>query len=248
MHKTDQNVCIRKATLQDAALLTQIEAACFPAAEAATRDRFDARLEAFADHFLICEVDGEAVGFIDGMVIDSPYIEDVMFEKADRHCPDGAWQSIFGLNTLPKYRRRGYAARLMQALIAQAKEERRCLTLTCKEHMLHYYAKFGFVPLGASDSQHGGVRWFDMVLEFKPEIAVQPPVKAVLFDLDGTLVDSVPMLTAAVNRVMRANGCPKLPPWSAEAQRLSLKACVRRRVLNRRLKTSSVSCRRTLLP
>ena len=54
MHKTDQNVCIRKATLQDAALLTQIEAACFPAAEAATRDRFDARLEAFADHFLIC--------------------------------------------------------------------------------------------------------------------------------------------------------------------------------------------------
>ena len=58
MHKTDQNVCIRKATLQDAALLTQIEAACFPAAEAATRDRFDARLEAFADHFLICEVDG----------------------------------------------------------------------------------------------------------------------------------------------------------------------------------------------
>lgn len=49
MHKTDQNVCIRKATLQDAALLTQIEAACFPAAEAATRDRFDARLEAFAD-------------------------------------------------------------------------------------------------------------------------------------------------------------------------------------------------------
>ena len=210
MHKTDQNVCIRKATLQDAALLTQIEAACFPAAEAATRDRFDARLEAFADHFLICEVDGEAVGFIDGMVIDSPYIEDVMFEKADRHCPDGAWQSIFGLNTLPKYRRRGYAARLMQALIAQAREEgRRGLTLTCKEHMLHYYAKFGFVPLGASDSQHGGARWFDMVLEFKPEIAVQPPVKAVLFDLDGTLVDSVPMLTAAVNRVMRANGCPE---------------------------------------
>jgi phosphoglycolate phosphatase len=75
--------------------------------------------------------------------------------------------------------------------------------------MLHYYAKFGFVPLGASDSQHGGARWFDMVLEFKPEIAVQPPVKAVLFDLDGTLVDSVPMLTAAVNRVMRANGCPE---------------------------------------
>lgn len=81
MQENDQNVRIRKATIQDAALLTQIEAACFPAAEAATRDRFDARLAAFADHFLICEVDGQAVGFVDGMVIDSPYIEDVMYEK-----------------------------------------------------------------------------------------------------------------------------------------------------------------------
>ena len=106
MQENDQNVRIRKATIQDAALLTQIEAACFPAAEAATRDRFDARLAAFADHFLICEVDGQAVGFVDGMVIDSPYIEDVMFEKADMHCPDGAWQSIFGLNTLPEHRDR----------------------------------------------------------------------------------------------------------------------------------------------
>ena len=87
MQENDQNVRIRKATIQDAALLTQIEAACFPAAEAATRDRFDARLAAFADHFLICEVDGQAVGFVDGMVIDSPYIEDVMFEKVPLTLP-----------------------------------------------------------------------------------------------------------------------------------------------------------------
>ena len=84
-----------------------------------------------------------------------------------------------------------------------------------------------------------------MVLEFKPEIAVQPPVKAVLFDLDGTLVDSVPMLTEAVNRVMRANGCSEFTEAQIAAMvgkgaKRLLKASVRRRVLFRPLKMCSV--------
>lgn len=204
MLTTEETLTIRKATPEDVKLLSAIEAACFPAAEAATQERFAARLAVFADHFLILEVNGQAVGFINGMVTSVPYIEDAMFEKADMHCPEGAWQSIFGLNVLPQFRCRGYAAKLIEAFIALAKAQgRRGVTLTCKERLLHYYAKFGFVPLGLSESQHGGARWFDMALEFKPEITVKSPIKAVFFDLDGTLVDSVPMLAEAINRVMR---------------------------------------------
>lgn len=207
MQTIDDEIRIRKATPADAQTLAAIEAACFPAAEAATRERFDDRLTIFADHFLILEIQGEAAGFIDGMVTQEPRIEDRMYEDAGLHRPDGAWQSVFGLNVLPQYRRRGCAARLLEAFIALAEEEgRRGLTLTCKEHMLHYYAKFGFVPLGMSASQHGGVRWFDMVLEFQPERTLHKSVKAVFFDLDGTLVDSVPRLTEGVNRVMRHRG------------------------------------------
>ncbi len=202
-----EQITIRKATPADAALLTNIEAACFPPAEAASRERFDGRLAVFADHFFILQVDGRPVGFINGMVTEELYIEDVMFEKAQMHRPDGAWQSIFGLDVLPQYRRRGYAARLMDAMIELARSQgRRGVTLTCKEHMLHYYAKFGFVPLGASASQHGGARWFDMVLEFTPQLKLPDPVKAVFFDLDGTLVDSVPMIAESINRIMRAKG------------------------------------------
>ena len=205
MLTTEETLTIRKATAEDVELLSAIEAACFPAAEAATKERFAARLAVFADHFLILEANGRAVGFINGMVTPEPYIEDVMFEQADMHCPEGSWQSIFGLNVLPQFRRRGYAAKLIEAFVALAKAQGRSgVTLTCKEHLLHYYAKFGFVPLGLSESQHGGARWFDMVLEFRPEITVKSPIKAVFFDLDGTLVDSVPMLTEAINRVMRS--------------------------------------------
>lgn len=39
---------------------------------------------------------------------------------------------------------------------------------------------------------------------------MKPAVKAVIFDLDGTLVDSAPDLQAAANRLLRQNGLPEL--------------------------------------
>ncbi|MDD4297169.1 MAG: GNAT family N-acetyltransferase, partial [Ruminiclostridium sp.] len=43
---------------------------------------------------------------------------------------------------------------------------RKGLILTCKEHMIDYYSKFGFKNKGISNSQHGGAVWYDMILEF----------------------------------------------------------------------------------
>ena len=39
--------------------------------------------------------------------------------------------------------------------------------LTCKEKLIGFYEKFGYVNLGISDSKHGGAVWYDMILEFK---------------------------------------------------------------------------------
>ncbi len=55
----------------------------------------------------------------------------------------------------------------MNAMIELARADgRKGLTLTCKDHMIHYYAKFGYKLLGESTSEHGEAKWFDMVLEF----------------------------------------------------------------------------------
>ena len=40
------------------------------------------------------------------------------------------------------------------------------LVLTCKEKLLHYYAKFDFANEGVSTSTHGGVVWYQMRLRF----------------------------------------------------------------------------------
>lgn len=74
---------------------------------------------------------------------------------------------IFGVNTIPEYRRNGYAGELIKRAIADAKEQgRKGLVLTCKDKLVRYYAKFGFENEGVSESEHGNVVWNQMRLEF----------------------------------------------------------------------------------
>ena len=158
---------IRKATIDDLAAITAVEAECFPAAEAAGEKDFMGRLSVYPDHFWLL-FDGETlVGFVNGMVTSKPDLTDEMYEKADMHEPDGKWQMIFGVNTIPAYRRKGCAAMLIEKAIADAREQGRDgLVLTCKDKLVHYYAKFGFVNEGVSESVHGGVVWYQMRLRF----------------------------------------------------------------------------------
>lgn len=158
---------IRSAVMDDLQALTAVEAACFPAAEAATEADFAARLAVYPRHFWLLEDEGTLVSFINGMVTDEPTIRDEQFADASLHNERGAWQAVFGVNTLPAYRRRGCAARLMERVIADAKAQgRRGCILTCKAALVHYYETFGYRSEGVSASIHGGAVWYDMRLTF----------------------------------------------------------------------------------
>ena len=93
---------------------------------------------------------------------------DEMYENACMHNENGAWQMIFGVNTLPEYRKRGYAGELIRRAIADARQQdRKGLVLTCKERLIAYYSKFGFVDEGVTEkSTHVKVRWHQMRLAF----------------------------------------------------------------------------------
>jgi GNAT superfamily N-acetyltransferase len=159
---------IRTATMNDLDAVTAVEAACFPAAEAATRDEFEDRLAHYGDHFWLM-FDGEKlIAFEDGFVTDEPDLTDEMYEKGSMHDENGALQMIFGVNTLPEYRKHGYAGQLIERAVQDAREQgRKGLVLTCKDKLVHYYAKFGFEDEGVSEkSVHGGVVWHQMRLTF----------------------------------------------------------------------------------
>lgn len=158
---------IRLATMADLEEITAVEALCFPPAEAADRDAFQKRLEIFPNHFWLLEDAGKIISIINGMATDIPVLEDEMFADATMHKEDGAWQMIFGVETIPEYRGRGCAAKLMERVIEDTKlAGRKGLMLTCKEALIPFYEQFGYVNEGVSMSKHGGAVWYDMRLSF----------------------------------------------------------------------------------
>lgn len=158
----------RNATIGDLQAISAVENICFPAAEAASAAAFEKRLRVFSGHFWLLEDEGQLVGYINGMVTNHITINDAMFEHAELHDENGAWQSVFGLAVLPQFRKKGYAGKLIDHLIEKAKEQKRAgITLTCKKHLVAYYEKFGFTNRGISQSTHGGATWHDMVLHLK---------------------------------------------------------------------------------
>lgn len=158
---------IRTATLTDLSEIVRIESECFPVAEAASERNLAKRLEVYPNHFWVL-LDGKTmVGFVNGMVTNEPDLQDEMYDYANMHDENGAWQMIFGVDTIPSYRCRGCAAMLLEHVIDEAhRQGRKGLVLTCKDRLVHYYAKFGFASEGISSSTHGDVVWYQMRLTF----------------------------------------------------------------------------------
>ncbi|KGO15071.1 GNAT family N-acetyltransferase [Clostridium botulinum] len=161
------DIKIRRVSIEDLDAVAEVEARCFPEAEAATKASFEQRIKTFPESFYVAEVEGKIIGFINGCIINETAIYDELFNDATLHVPDGDYQTIFGLDVMPEYRNQGIAAQLMNHMIEVSRlEDHKGAILTCKEKLIHYYTKFGYVNKGISKSVHGGSKWYDMILVF----------------------------------------------------------------------------------
>ncbi len=160
---------IRTAASADKDIIAAVEAECFPPAEAATAEQFSDRLKHYADHFLLMFEDDRLLAFVDGFVTNERDLTDEMYENAALHDEKGKWQMLFGVNTVPAYRRKGCAGELIGRFITIAREQGRMgVVLTCKDRLIRYYEKFGFVNEGlTAKSTHGGAEWYQMRLTFE---------------------------------------------------------------------------------
>ena len=160
------NIKIREVDLKDLDSVVNIEQSCFPKEEAATKVSLKKRIETFPKSFFVAEINGVVVGFINGAVVNSNTIYDELYEDSSLHCENGKYQSIFGLDVIPKYQHNGIAKKLMKYMINIAKEDKRKgLILTCKKELIGFYESFGYKNKGISKSSHGGAIWYDMILE-----------------------------------------------------------------------------------
>ena len=104
---------IRKATMEDLNQIVAIASLCFPSNESILKKTLRERLEVYQDYFWLLKEDGKLIGFIDGLVTDYTNLTDEMYKNPNLHNENGEWQMIFDICILPKYRKRGYAEKLL---------------------------------------------------------------------------------------------------------------------------------------
>lgn len=158
---------IRHATTNDICDIACVEALCFPKEEAASSKSIADRVNAFPNNFWLGYDNGTLVSYVDGLVTDMQDLSDDMFEDAKLHNDNGAWQMLFSVCTHPEHQDKGLASNVLRKVISDCKQsQRKGVVLTCKEALLPFYARFGFVNEGVSKSEHGGALWYQMRLAF----------------------------------------------------------------------------------
>ena len=155
---------IRNVTMEDLPGLVEIEHQCFPIEEAATKEAFEKRIHLIPDSFFVAETKGRVVGLVNGPVIERVFITDDLFSDIGPNPLSGGHQSILGLAVHRDYQNKGIASALLLQLEKQAKAKKReTITLTCKEDLISFYEKYNYLNNGISNSEHGGVVWYNMV-------------------------------------------------------------------------------------
>lgn len=155
---------VRQVRPEDLDACAAIEAACY-GPEGATRERIEKRIRVFPQGFLVGELEGRIFGFINSGATSKDDITDEAFKDLVGHEPDGANLVIFSLAIHPQQQKQGLSRPLMEAFIETARRQgKRKILLLCREHLLGYYAKYGFAHVGESRSTHGGLRWHEMEL------------------------------------------------------------------------------------
>ncbi len=151
---------IRNATIDDLDDIVQLEHLCFPSNEAASGKDLKDRLIHYPNHFWLLYEEEKLVSLVDGLCCNIEDLTDDMFHNAGMHDENGQVQMILGVCTHPDFRKKGYSSALMNQLILDCKKQnRKSIVLTCKESLVGFYSKFGFVDEGLSQSSHGGEQW-----------------------------------------------------------------------------------------
>ena len=162
------DIRIRTVRPEDLDQVAAVEGCLFSRCGGSGREKSAGADPGVPESFLVAEWAGRVIGFINGAVTDQKTISDDMFEDVNLHNPEGAYQSIFRAGCGGGIPPSGHSGAADggddppgHGAGAQGAD------LTCKDRLIGYYQKFGYVNQGVSASVHGGAVWYDMILEFK---------------------------------------------------------------------------------
>lgn len=161
-------IVIRNVQPQDLDECYIVETACWPPEEAAVMETIQLRIDTFPQGFFVAELDGKVVGMVNGACTNKEDISDEELKQLIGHDVDGRNMVIFALGVLPDFQKQGIAKQLIQRFIEEVRQnQKEKVLLMCKNYLIPYYEKLGFIHAGLSRSTHGGAEWHEMRLSLK---------------------------------------------------------------------------------
>jgi len=117
--------------------ISEMEAASYPADEAASPAGIKFRLQHAGRYFLIAEREGELLGFVNGTLTTSATLTDKSMEK---HEPDGSMLCIHSVCVSEKFRRQRIATNMLREYVERVREmpEIKSIALICKAQSILY--------------------------------------------------------------------------------------------------------------
>ncbi|OHW37538.1 GNAT family N-acetyltransferase [Pseudomonas sp. 06C 126] len=156
---------LRNAIPADAARCYEIEISAYEGDEAATLEKITTRIALYPQGFLILEVDGQVVGFINGGCAHDVVMSDEAFKELVGHAADAPNVVIMSVVVDPAHQGKGYATQLMTAFVQRMRGMgKQTIHLMCKEQHVPLYARMGYQYVQPSASDHGGMAWHEMVM------------------------------------------------------------------------------------
>ncbi|WP_248919711.1 GNAT family N-acetyltransferase [Pseudomonas entomophila] len=159
------SLTFRQATPHDVDRCYQIETTAYEGDEAATREKIATRIAQYPEGFLILELDGQVIGFINSGCAHEVVMSDEAFKELLGHDPVALNVVIMSVVLDPAHQGQGHAGRLMARFVEQMCERGKAtIHLMCKDRHVSLYEKLGYRYVRPSASDHGGMAWHEMVM------------------------------------------------------------------------------------
>ena len=155
----------RNATAADVSRCYQIEISAYEGDEAATQEKIATRIAQYPQGFLIMELGGEIIGFINSGCAHVVEMSDEPFKELIGHDPLAPNVVIMSVVIDPAHQGKGYSTRMMHNFVErQVQMDKQSIHLMCKERHVDLYKHLGYQYVKPSASDHGGMAWHEMVM------------------------------------------------------------------------------------
>lgn len=142
----------------------QIETSAYEGDEAATRAKIATRIAQYPQGFLVMELGGTVIGFVNCGCAYEVAMSDEAFKELVGHDPAAPNVVIMSVAIDPAHQGKGYASVMMRTFVAQMSGMgKKSIHLMCKERHVGLYERLGYRYVKPSSSDHGGMSWHEMV-------------------------------------------------------------------------------------